>query len=150
MEAAAIGGFMFPVSIRVLGCPRRRKFWSVSGYPRARHLWQRPRANTPVSDEGVVSRATAIQTNMTGNVHFPSPPADLAALKTSIDTLSALIAQALDGSKKVIAQKHKQRDVVIRMLRMLGRYVEVASNGDMAIFQTGGFQPASTTKTTSQ
>ena len=103
-----------------------------------------------VSDEGVVSRATAIQTNMTGNPHFPNPPADLAALKTAIDALSALIAQSLDGSKKVIAQKHKQREVVIKMLRLLGRYVEVTSNGDMSVFQTSGFQPASTTKTTSQ
>ena len=105
---------------------------------------------TGLSDGDVVSRATAIQTNMTGNGNFANPPVDLTALKTAIDTLSALIAQALDGSKKVIAQKNKQRQAVIKMLRLLGRYVEITSNGDMAIFQTSGFQPASTTKTTSQ
>jgi hypothetical protein len=67
---------------------------------------------------------------------------DLAALKTAIDTFSALIAQALDGSKKVIAQKNKQRHALTKMLKLLGRYVEVTSNGDMAIFQTSGFQAA--------
>jgi hypothetical protein len=95
-----------------------------------------------VADADLVSHATNIQTAMTGNANFPNLPVDLAALKTAIETFSALIAQALDGSKKVIAQKHKQREVVIKMLKLLGRYVEVNSNGDMAIFKTSGFQPA--------
>jgi hypothetical protein len=103
-----------------------------------------------VTDADVVSRCTNIQTNMTGNPHFPNPPVDLAALKTEIDKFSALIAQALDGSKKVIAERHKQREVVIKMVRLLGRYVEVTSNGDMAVFQTSGFQQAATTKATSE
>jgi hypothetical protein len=95
-----------------------------------------------VADGVVVSRATNIQTAMTGNTNFPDPPADLAALKTAIETFSALIAEALDGSKKVIAQKNKQRRTVIKMLKLLGRYVQVTSDGDMAIFQTSGFEAA--------
>jgi len=95
-----------------------------------------------VSDADIVSRATNIQTDLTGNPNFPNPPVDLKNLKTAIETFAALIAQALDGSKKVIAQKNKQREAVIKMLKLLGRYVEVISNGDMAIFQTSGFQPA--------
>ena len=75
-----------------------------------------------VSDADVVSRATNIQTEMTGNPNFPNPPVDLAALKAAIGTVSSLIAQALDGSKKVIAQKNEQREAVIQMLRLLGRY----------------------------
>jgi hypothetical protein len=31
------------------------------------------------SDATVVSRGTAVQTNMTGNSNFPNPPVDLAA-----------------------------------------------------------------------
>ncbi|HYR85618.1 MAG TPA: fibronectin type III domain-containing protein [Terriglobia bacterium] len=101
-----------------------------------------------VSDADVVSRAANVQTHMTGNANFPDPPVDLAALKTAIDTLSALIAQALDGSKTVIAEKNKQREAVIKMLRLIGRYVEVTCKDDMAIFLTSGFQPASNAKTT--
>jgi|SRR6266571_272933 len=101
-----------------------------------------------VSDADVVARGTNVQTNMTGNANFPNPPVDLTALKTAIDTFSALIAQALDGSKKIIAEKNRQREAVIKMLRLLGRYVEVTCKDDMAIFQTSGFQPASTAKTT--
>jgi hypothetical protein len=44
------------------------------------------------------------------------------------------------------AQKDKQREAVIKMLRLLGRYVEVTSDGDMVMFTSSGFQPVSTTK----
>jgi hypothetical protein len=100
-----------------------------------------------VSDADVLSRGTNVQTSMTGNANFPNPPVDLAALKTALETFSALIAQALDGSKKVIAEKNKQRTAVIKMLRLLGRYVEVTCKDDRAIFETSGFQPAPATKT---
>jgi len=99
-----------------------------------------------VPDAVVVSRGTAVQTHMTGNSNFPNPPVDLAVLKATVDRLSALMAEALDGSKKVIAEKNKQRKTAIQMLRLLGRYVEVTCQEDMATFQTSGFQPASTMK----
>src|ERR1700674_4060771 len=89
-----------------------------------------------VPDTDVAVRSNTVQTSLTGNSHFSNPPVDLAALKTATDTLTALIAQAADGSKKVIAEKNKQRAPVIAMLRMLGRYVEIQSQGDMAIFQS--------------
>ena len=99
-----------------------------------------------VSDGDVVARGTAVETGMTGNANFPSPPVDLAALKAAIERLLALMGEALDGSKKVIAEKNKQRHDVIQMLRLLGRYVEVTCKDDMAIFKSSGFEPASTTK----
>lgn len=97
-------------------------------------------------DAEVVSRGTVVQTNMTGNSNFPNPPVDLALLKTALEYLVALMAASLDGSKKVIAEKNEQRETVIGMLRMLGRYVEVTSKNDLAIFQTSGFEAASNTK----
>ena len=101
-----------------------------------------------VADADVLSRGYSVQTSLTGNTNYPALPVDLTALKTALDTFSALIAEALDGSKKVIAQKNKQRTAVTKMLRLLGRYVEVTCNGDMAIFETSGFQAAPTTKKT--
>jgi hypothetical protein len=103
-----------------------------------------------VSDADVIVRCNTIQTNIDGNSYFAVPPVDPATLKKEIDKFSALVTQAHDGSKKAIAEKNKQREVVIKMVRLLGRYVEVTSNGDMAIFQTSGFQPASTTRTSSE
>ena len=103
---------------------------------------------TKQSDVDVVKNGIAVQSSMTGNSKFPSPPVDLAVLKTNLDTLSGLISEAVDGSKKVIAKKNQQRQAVIGMLRLLARYVEIASQGDPAAFQTSGFQLASTTRTT--
>jgi hypothetical protein len=103
-----------------------------------------------VPDGQVVARATAVQTAMTGNANFANPPVDLTVFKTAIDLFNTLIAEALDGSKKVIAQKNMRRLAVIKDFRLLARYVEITSNGDPAVFQTSGFQPASTTKTASE
>jgi len=79
-------------------------------------------------------------------LHFQNPPVDLVGLKADIDVLSALMAESLDGSKKVIAEKKKQKDAVVKKLRLLGRYVEVTCKEDMAIFVSSGFEPASTGK----
>ena len=99
-----------------------------------------------MTDATLVTRATAVYTGMTGNSNFQNLPVDPTAFKTDIDSFSALISEALDGSKKIVAQKNKQRHVVINSLKLLARFVEVHSNGDDAIFKSSGFQPASTAK----
>jgi hypothetical protein len=101
-----------------------------------------------MSDADVVQRGTQVVTGLTGNTNFTTLPVDLATLKAGLDSYSVLIAEAADGSKKMIAQKNKQREAVIKMLRLLGRYVEVSSDGDMAKFTSSGFPAASTTKAT--
>lgn len=95
----------------------------------------------------VVIDATAVETSMTGNTNFLNSPVDLTVFKTDIESMSALIVEAKDGSKKVIAQLKKQRTVVIKKLRLLARYVEVTCQDDPAIFASSGFKPAPTGKT---
>jgi len=82
---------------------------------------------------------------MTGESNYPNPSVDLAAFNGHRRSCGP-DRQALDGSKKVIAEKNKQREVVIKMLRLLGRYVEITCKEDMAIFKSSGFEPASTAK----
>ena len=95
-------------------------------------------------DEDVLSRGTAVENGINGNVHFPSPPVAPADLKAGLDSYSVLIVESRDGSKKVIAQMKNQREAVIKMLRLLGRYVEVMCKDDMAIFKSSGFEAAAT------
>jgi len=101
---------------------------------------------TAMSDDDVVSRGTAVVTGLTGNTHFTTLPVDLVTLKANVDSFHALTVEAQDGSRKVITQKNKQREAVIKMLRLLARYVEITSDGDLANFTSSGFLPASTTK----
>jgi hypothetical protein len=103
---------------------------------------------TRVSDTDVLARGTNVLTKLTDNADLPIPPLDLATLKAALDAFSAAIAEALDGGKKAIAEKSKQRVIVIKMLRLLARYVEFACKDDMAIFETSGFQAAPTIRTT--
>ncbi len=107
-------------------------------------------AYAKMSDNEVVSRGQALVDNVDGNDHFPDPPIDLVQLAADLDIVLALIAAALDGSKKVIAEKNAQRYKVIRQMRMLTRYLEVASNGDMAIFRSSSLEPAYTTRRPTQ
>jgi hypothetical protein len=102
------------------------------------------------SDGDIVTIGTVVQTAMAGNSIFQNSPVDLAVFKTDIEQFSALIAEAQDGSKKVIAEKDKQRAVVVKKLRLLGRYVEVTCENDMAKFKSSGFVPVSTSRTRSE
>jgi hypothetical protein len=91
------------------------------------------------SDVDLLKRLDAIRDGVTGNAAFPNPPVDMAVFKTAIDIYNTLVTQALDGGKKAISAKRKQREVVIKMATQLGHYVEAASNDDLATFNTSGF-----------
>src|ERR1700745_3253667 len=111
----------------------------------------RPLENyTSLGDLDVVALSTAVGSGMTGNQYFTTPPVDLAVLKTNTVTFNELISQAMDGSKKVISEKNKQRQVVIKMLKLLARYVEIMSDNAPAKFNSSGFPAASTTKAPAQ
>jgi len=103
-----------------------------------------------VSDADLLKVLDAILTGMTGNTAFPSPPVDMATFKTAIDSYNTLTTDALDGGKKAMTAKKKQREVVIKMATQLGHYVEAASNNDLAIFTTSGFTAATNTRTPAQ
>jgi hypothetical protein len=75
-----------------------------------------------------------------------NPPVDLAALKPDLETLSNAIVESLDGSKKVIADKAKLQQTIVKRLRLLGHYVEANSNDDVAVVTSSGFQPATVTR----
>ena len=92
------------------------------------------------TDNVVLNRGNAVDKGLDGNVHFPNLPVSLADLRANKATYSDLITASLDGSKKAIAARKKQRHIIIGQLRQLASYVEVASNGDMAVFLSSGFE----------
>jgi hypothetical protein len=95
-------------------------------------------------DDGFVSRITAIHDKMLGNTAFPNPPVDLAAFMTAITNFAASVVLALDGSKQAIAARKKQREALVKMVELLGHYVEATSNNDPATFTSSGFEIRST------
>jgi hypothetical protein len=75
---------------------------------------------------------------------YPKPPIDEATFKGAIDALSTKITAALDGGMKAIADRNHEEQVVIKMMRQLGQYVETACKDDMPTFLKSGFQAAAT------
>jgi hypothetical protein len=101
-------------------------------------------------DSEIVTRGTNLVQNLEGNPHFPNPPVSLAVFKAVLDRLMELMAEALDGSRKVIAEKNKQREEAIKLMRMLTGYVVFACHGDEAIFKTSGLELAYATRRPTQ
>ena len=128
---------------------KRRKCMATETKAKTKATWPLE-GYTQMSDQDIVSLAIAVRSAMIGSLYFIKPPVDLVVLKTDADTLNALIAEAMDGSKRIISEKNKQRQVVIKKLKLLARYVEVMSDNDPAKFNSSGFQAASITRTPSQ
>jgi hypothetical protein len=99
-----------------------------------------------LSDTDLLKRLDGIHDSITGNTHFPTPPVDMAAFKSAIDSYNTLTTDALDGGKKAVSAKKKQRAVVIKMAQDIGHYVGSQSNDDLAIFNTSGFEAAQNVK----
>src|SRR5712671_1947011 len=98
-----------------------------------------------------LASANAVHSGIfTDPADYPTPPIDELTFKGAIDTLSAKITAALDGGKKAIADRNHQEQVVIKMMRQLGRYAEEASRDNLPTFLKSGFQAKSNLRAGSQ
>src|SRR5215471_9871056 len=98
------------------------------------------------SDADLLKVLEGVLNGMTNNSAYPNPPVAMADFKSAIDSFSVLATDALDGGKKVISAKRKQREAVVKFVTLLGHYVEAACNDDVATFTTSGFRAASTVR----
>jgi hypothetical protein len=95
----------------------------------------------------LIARCLAVITGLTGNANFTNLPVDLAVLKAALDHYTALCALALDGSKKAKTERNKQQADIIKMLKLLGQYVESTCKDDPAAATSSGFVLKSNTRT---
>src|SRR5438034_8532754 len=81
-----------------------------------------------LSDAALLARSIAVHTGMTGTANFPNPTVDPNVLKTANDNFALAMSATLDGGSKAIAERNKQREALIKMLRQLAIYVEANCN----------------------
>jgi hypothetical protein len=67
-------------------------------------------------------------------------------MKADNDTLQAAINAAATGTKAATTAKNHAKEAVVTILEQLAAYVTANSKGDMNVFVTSGFTPASSTK----
>ncbi|HEY2382502.1 MAG TPA: fibronectin type III domain-containing protein [Terriglobia bacterium] len=84
---------------------------------------------------------------MDGNAALGTPPVPIANLKTSMDTFAVSMAAAANGGKEAVADKNKDRQDLMLLMRLLAHHVEGACKGDISVFLSSGFQPATNAKT---
>ncbi len=111
-----------------MSSPRTQRLRVQSGFQKA-------------ADAVILSRGPLIVNGLTGNPAFPNPPIDPVSLKTALDRFSVAIGDAQDGGKRAIVEKRRQRDEIIRMLRVLGHYVEAECKDEMTTLLSSGFDP---------
>ena len=99
--------------------------------------------------EVVFNTSQAIYNALNGNANIPAPPApfDLPTLLAANQALSAANSEALDGGKKAVAQRNHCKEVVVKILDPLAKYVQAICKEDMTIFLSCGFKAQSSTKT---
>ena len=85
------------------------------------------------TDADLLAFGLSVASKMTNNPHFANPPGDLAVLQSDLEKFSTAIVESLDGSRKVIAEKTKLRQTIVKGLRLLGHYVEATSDEDAAV-----------------
>src|SRR5262249_54332429 len=97
----------------------------------------------------VFSTSQAIYNALNDNVNIPAPPVpfDLPTLLAANQALSAANSAALDGGKKAVAQRNHCKEIVVKILDQLAKYVQANCNDDMTIFLSSGFKAQSSTKT---
>jgi hypothetical protein len=102
------------------------------------------------SDSDLLTLLNHVHDSMASNPAYPSPPVAMADFKTAIDSYATWIFDAEDGGKKSVSAMKKQRGVVIKLVTLLGHYVESACDDDLATFNSSGLTAASSTKTPPQ
>src|SRR5262245_2587650 len=100
-----------------------------------------------MSDSDLLKRLDAVHVGLTDNAAFPNPPVAMTDFRSGIDLYHTLTTDALDGGKKAVSAKRKQREAVINMATHLGHYVEAVCDNDLASFNTSGFTAVSNTRT---
>ena len=103
-----------------------------------------------MNPEVVFSTANAIYGGLNGNVNIAAPPVpfDLPTLLAANQVLGAANAAALDGGRKAVAQRNHDKEVVVKLLDQLAKYVQSNCKDDMTIFLSSGFKAQSSTRTT--
>jgi hypothetical protein len=79
---------------------------------------------TPIE---LLARGTAVHTGISGDpTDYPAPTVAMPAFKEHLDLYVSKITAALDGGKQAIADRDREGEVVIKMMRQLAHYVEAS------------------------
>jgi hypothetical protein len=91
------------------------------------------------NDVTLIAHTNSILKAMTGNPHFPSPLPKLKVVADAMNTFMTAEMDAAEGDLSMNNAKIAARGLLVKLLRHLAGYVQMASHGDPAIILSSGF-----------
>lgn len=102
------------------------------------------------SDDGLDSTARAVAAHIYQPGSFTNIPVTQAMLETGITAFADARAAQKQGGTVATAVKNNRRTELTALLQQLAFFVQVASNNDLAILLSSGFEHVSTNRTQAQ
>ena len=76
------------------------------------------------SDADIATKGRRVQNGTYSNPRFSKPPVTFDDFKSALDRFDALIAEALHGDRRIVAEKNNARMEVARNYELVGVYVQ--------------------------
>lgn len=102
------------------------------------------------SDDNLENTARAVDAHIYQSSSFAGIPVTQAVLEAAITAFTDARAAQKQGGSVATAVKNNRRTELIALLQQLAFFVQVASNNDLAILLSSGFEPVSTNRTQAQ
>ena len=91
------------------------------------------------TDSHMLTKASQVLQDMTGNPHFPTPVPPLADLQAAVTAYSVALVNATDRGRLFVAEKNAARKALETLLAELGMYVMYVAKGDDVVLTSSGF-----------
>ncbi len=101
---------------------------------------------TRLPDGELSTLAKSVIANMTNNAGFSAPPVSFPELAKLLETFDGAMAAALNGGTALTVAKNAARAALLAALRKMAAYVQIVTDGDMALLLASGFSAISTNR----
>lgn len=93
-----------------------------------------------VKTSELVEKSAYVEAKMTGNVNFVNAVPTIASITAARTALSTALEAAVSGAHEAVAVKNEADRTLRSLLTHLSRYVNGASNGDVDVAVSSGFE----------
>lgn len=97
-------------------------------------------------DDTLITFSRSVHTLLYGAGGFTNIPVTAPELETAIEAFANAKAAQASGGKAATAEKNNLRADVVKLLKQLAFYVQVASDNNLAMLLSSGFQAVSTNR----
>lgn len=88
----------------------------------------------------LVDKSIFVEGMMTGNLNFATPVPTIASITAARTSLTTALGAAVSGAHADIAVKNDAENTLHELLVQLSRYINSASNGDVDVAVSSGFE----------